>query len=199
MTDTIQDNMPHDSTFSVLLQLPDEILIQIALELRDDIAQPDPQRDMRSLATTCKQLTPIAREALFHAPILRSSKADLFLDVLFTYPTLRNKIKSLTIETKEAQAEFECVTKYRGGSGQSRTLRHSPSEARAITELHHRGSEAADWIETKEGWIADLQATTFPTHGTLLTLIFIMLPHVEELYLGGFDALQLSHVSRLVA
>jgi hypothetical protein len=199
ITDTIQDNTPHDSTTSALLQLPDELLLQIALELRDDIAQPDPQRNMRNLATTCKTLTSIAREALFHAPILRSSKADLFLDVLFTYPTLRNKIKSLTIETKEAQAEFECVTKYRGEVDNlvpCAIPRLKPGLLRnCITEVQ----KLQIGSETKEWWIADLQATTFPTHGTLLTLILIMLPHVEELYLGGSMLFNFPHVSRLVA
>jgi hypothetical protein len=173
IADTVQNEAPHVTKPPSLLKLPDELLLQIALCLRGHMSQPDPQRDMRSLAATCQQLTTVARDALFHAPILRSSKVDLFLDLLFAYPTLRNKIKSLTIETKEA----------RGQEILPQTI--SGLKSHLLLDCIYEVEQLPIALETKEWWVADLQVTRFPTHGTLLTLLLAMLPCMKELYLGG--------------
>jgi hypothetical protein len=126
-------------------------------------------------------LDPVVREALFHAPLLRSSKVDLFLDILFTCPALRNKIKSLKVESKETHAEpkgmtypfLEMPTGIPGIKPQ--LLRYCVAEVRKL---------AID-ADTKEWWVADLRVKSLLTHGTLLNLLFAMLPCIEELYLGG--------------
>ncbi|KAH7378231.1 hypothetical protein BKA66DRAFT_610374 [Pyrenochaeta sp. MPI-SDFR-AT-0127] len=156
-----------------MLRLPDEVLLQIALNLSGTTKNADPERNLLSLATTCKRLAPIAREALCHAPIVRSSKVHVLLETLFKYPSLQNKAKSLTIETKETRCEQVLPTPIpRLSVG---LLRNCVQALRALPISE----------ETYHWWVADLQVTIFKFHGPLICLLITMFPKLEELYLGG--------------
>ncbi|KAF1848622.1 uncharacterized protein K460DRAFT_364617 [Cucurbitaria berberidis CBS 394.84] len=156
-----------------LLKLPNEILLQIALNLSGSVKQPDPQADLLSFALTCKQLAPLARESLCHAPILQSRKIHMLLKSLYTYPNLRTKTRSLTIETRESRGLQELPTPLPG---------LEPGLLwQSICEIHTLSIDK----ETQEWWIADLKATSFTFPGPLLCLLIALLPHLKELYLGG--------------
>jgi hypothetical protein len=128
---------------------------------------------MRSLAVTCKRLSAIVRYALFQEPVLRSSKVNVFLELLFMYPTLRTKIKGLTIETKEIQGEEFLPDTIPGLKPQ--LLRD------CIREVENLPINPA----VKSWWVADLRAEKFFMHGTMLTLLLAMVSGIKELYLGG--------------
>ncbi|KAJ4374984.1 hypothetical protein N0V83_002063 [Neocucurbitaria cava] len=166
--------MDNPTPSSTMLQLPDEILLQITFNLSESVKQPDPQRNLINLALTCKQLAPLAREALCHAPIVQSSKVLPLLRTLFAYPSLRSKARSLTIETKETRCEH--TMPHPLPKLNSQTLRHCTLTIRSLPFVDE---------ETKDWWIADLSACFLQFPGPLICLLISMLPRIEELYLGG--------------
>lgn len=166
--------MKNSTPFPTMLQLPDEILLQITLNLSESVKQPDPQRNLMNLALTCKQLAPLAREALCHAPIVQSSNVLPLLRTLFAYPALRSKARSLTIETKETRSEH--TMPHPLPKLDSHMLRHCTLTIRSLPFVDG---------ETKDWWIADLKASFFQFPGPFICLLITMLPRVQELYLGG--------------
>jgi hypothetical protein len=151
---------------SQLLKLPDELLLKITLYLPRTVNHTDPQGDLLSLASTCKRLTPFAREALLQTPAL--------LSMLFKYPDLGGKIRSLAIESKETrgqQAEPTPIPTLDVG-----LLRDCEAYIRTLL-ISNRA--------TKHAWIADIKRNKFSDPSSLLCVLFTLLPKLTELYLGG--------------
>jgi len=158
---------------SQLLELPDEVLLQILHYLPKSVKHPKPQADLLNALSTSKQLAPLAREVLFCASILYSSKVDHFLASLFQYPDLRYKIRSLTIETK---IRGMCI-------GPNPIPALEPSLlSKAIS---HISTLATDPL-TKQHFTESLHAgNEYDGPSILLSLVMTMLPNLQELYLGG--------------
>lgn len=156
-----------------LPKLPNEVLLQILHYLPKSVKHPKPQADVLSALSTCKQLAPLAREVLFCAPILYSSKVNHFLASLFKYPDLRSKIRSLTIETK---IRGICI---------------GPNPIPAISpELLSKAISHISTLDidqhTKQQFTESLYAgNEFDGPSILLSLVMTMLPKLQELYLGG--------------
>ncbi|KAH6864934.1 hypothetical protein BKA58DRAFT_462398 [Alternaria rosae] len=168
-------NSIHAATllYSQFHRIPDEVLLQILHYLPKSVKHPKPQADVLNALSTCKHLAPLAREVLFCAPILYSSKADHFLASLFQYPDLRSKIRSLTIETK---IRGMCI-----GPNPSPAI--SPE---LLTKAISHISTLDIYQHTKQQFTESLHAgNEFDGPSTLLSLVTTMLPNLQELYLGG--------------
>ena len=84
---------------SGLLRLPPELLPNIAAQVVDSQKDIHHARHLLNLALTCRELAPVAREALCINTMLELRKIGAMLRFLFIHPELLVKIKTLTIET----------------------------------------------------------------------------------------------------
>lgn len=167
----------HNATSSLLLQLPDELLLQIASSLPGTVPEPTQQRDLRSLALVCKRLAPIAQETLHERPIVYEQEAVTFLEHLFSDPAARKRVRSLTIEPK-----FDPTLKddlYRAPGNALPALQPDLLQ-QCMLEIQNFPIEA----QTKEWWISDLSKDQ-NLYMPVLCLIVAMLPNLKHLYLGG--------------
>jgi hypothetical protein len=165
---------PPPPVSSQLLALPEELLLKVAEHLSNSVKYRNPQGDLLNFALTCKSLTPLAREVLFQAPILNSSKTPALLATLIKYPDLQGKIRGLTIESRETrsrQAEPTPIRPLDAG-----LLRACVEHIRTLPTFNQA---------IKHAWVADIKRNEFTYPGTLLSLLFTMLPKLTALYLGG--------------
>ena len=152
-----------------LLQLPPELLLNIAIRLVGDPKDIHNARHLFNLALSCRKLAPIAREALCVNPILESRKVRAMLRFLFVHPELAVKIKTLTIETTEME----------GHEYQSTNL---DWDLWRQCERHIESLPALPFVRNKlKGW---LDSGTFIPQ-LLLTLLPTVLPNIKQLYFGG--------------
>ncbi|CAI9629769.1 unnamed protein product [Alternaria burnsii] len=158
---------------AVLLGLPNEALLRIFHYLPKSVKHPKPQADILSLSLTCKRLAPLVREVLCTAPILALGNIHMFLDMLFKYPDLQPKIRSLTVEAEELS---EMWTVLDG----SIPARDAELLSRCVSHVQNLDLDR----EMKQGWIAILShECEWP--GDLLSLVLTLLPNLSSLYLGG--------------
>ncbi|KAI1517917.1 F-box domain containing protein [Pyrenophora tritici-repentis] len=157
-----------------LLNLPNEVLLQIAGDLQRTVKEHNPHRDLISLALTCKRFPPISQESLYTAPILDSAKVSSFLTSLFRYPDIRIKVHSLTIESKKIRGQ-KAITPSRIRGLKPDLLHHCISQIRTLPMDS----------DTKEDWITYFNTGTFDPTGLLLGLTLTMLPKLTALYLGS--------------
>jgi hypothetical protein len=171
---TMSSGPPPPPVSDPLLALPDVLLLKVAEHLSNSVKYRNPQGDLLNFALTCKSLAPLAREVLFQAPILNSSKTAALISTLFKYHGLRGKSRSLTIESRKTrgrQAEPTPIQSLDAGL------------LRACVEHIHTLPTFNQAI--KHAWIADIKRNEFTYPGTLLSLLFTMLPKLTALYLGG--------------
>jgi hypothetical protein len=165
---------PVTALHSTLLKLPNETLLQISQYLPNSVKHSDPQADLVNLMSTCKRLVPLAREALFYAPILDSSKVDHFLATLFKYPVLPSKMHSLTIETKKIRGA--CIGPNPIPALDAALLSKAISHIGTLNIDQNTKQQLTKWLNT---------GNEFDGPQTLLVLLLTMLPNLRELYLGG--------------
>ncbi|CAN9419493.1 unnamed protein product [Alternaria alternata] len=155
---------------AVLLGLPNEALLRIFHYLPKSVKHPNPQADLLNLSLTCRQLAPLAREVLCTAPILSLGNIHVFLDMLFKYPDLQPKIRSLTVEAKELSETW--------------TVLDHASDAELFSRCTSHVQNLDLEEEAKQEWVAILShKCEYP--GDLLSLVLTLLPNLSSLYLGG--------------
>lgn len=165
-----------------LLQLPPELLLNIATRLVGDPKDIHHARHLLSLALVCRQLAPVAREALCVNPILESRKVHTMLRLLFIHPELAVKIKTLTIETEMEGDEYQSTNLDRD------LWRQCERHIQSLPALPFVRNNLKKWLDS--GY--------FITR-LLLTLLPTVLPNINQLYLGGAVLNNLPWVQNLVA
>jgi hypothetical protein len=157
------------ATSTGLLRLPPELLLNVATHLVGDAKDVHHARHLLSLALVCRQLTPVAREALCVNPILESKKVRSMLRFLFIHPELAVKIKTLTIETTQIERDEHQTT-------------NLDWDLWRQCERHIESLPALPFVKNKlKKW---LDSGAFITQ-LLLTLLPTVLPNINQLYLGG--------------
>ncbi|OAL51864.1 hypothetical protein IQ07DRAFT_394543 [Pyrenochaeta sp. DS3sAY3a] len=157
--------------------LPAELKLKIALNLTGNLKDTHPQKNLRGLALSCKDLWPCAQEALMHAPILQTRNAHLLLANMFRYPELRSKTYSLTVESEEPRLLNSMVEVSR--------LPKIQVGGRIISECIQEIQRSRINPKFKDAWIGALKPGVFHNVALLLPLIVVMMPRLKELHLGG--------------
>ena len=158
---------------SGLLGLPAELQLLVTAYLVGDGKGAHNIRHLLNLSLTCCQLASVVREALCLSPVLQSSKVIQLLHFLFKYPNLMNKIKNLTIETKETRKD----------NAYPERIAHLESEVLDHCKRQVQNLPIRKFIQ--DNMIALLKVDRFEDHGVLLCLLLTMLPQLSHLYLGG--------------
>jgi hypothetical protein len=174
-----------------LLSLPVELQLQIAVYLvgdgKRDGKNDRPVRSLLNTALTCQQLASVVRQVLCTAPILQSSKVDILIAFLFKYPDLTNKIKHLTIETRETTNIDKAYPAH---------ISHLSPCVLSACKRHVRHLPIRKY--TEDQLIGLLKAPRFEDHSVLLALLLTMLPSLRHLYLGGSILLNLPFLRPMI-
>ena len=168
-----------------LLQLPSELLLNVAAHLVGDDKDIHRARHLLSLALVCRQLAPVAREALCVNPILETKRVAAMLRFLFAHPELAAKVKTLTIENAES-----------GNGRPHEPIIHLDQDLRRQCKRHIESLPVLPLVRNKlKSWLD----RSISIVQLLLTLLPTVLPNIDQLYLGGTVLNTLPCVQALIA